>query len=194
MLKNENRYNYKVLLLGEPDVGKTSILRRLVFHKFNNNYKPTLGVDFLNYKLEYRLMNVSLSIWDVCGQGGQFASFRKYYYVGTHIVLLVYDLTRHNTFLKLSDWIHSVSEFYDEYNFPFMSIVGNKNDLKDDFFKEEINTKPIKDNHIEMYRTSAKTGERIEDVFVDSFKKIFEINERRKHGKVKNPQAAILGR
>ena len=100
-----SNYIIKIVLLGEANVGKTSIVHRFVENKFRGNYKATLGVNLL--KKEVDLCDdgiVSAQIWDLGGQEN-FKSLRKLYLEGSNGALIIFDLTSKKTFEKLNEWI-----------------------------------------------------------------------------------------
>ena len=122
----EPNYIVKVCLLGEANVGKTSLVYRFVTNKFREDYKATLGVNLLKKDLElanYGL--VSSQIWDLGGQES-FQSLRKLYLEGANGALLIYDMTNKNSFEKIIDWIGSFKEV--RGNQP-MILISNKSDL-----------------------------------------------------------------
>ena len=116
---------YKVLLLGPPAVGKTSLWDRFINKSFKEDYAMTIGVQVSTKEITFRNAIVKLSIWDIGGQA-RFKDLRKNYYFGTQGALLIFDLTRQETLSQLEDWIREVKERL-EYNIPFV-LIGNKLD------------------------------------------------------------------
>src|SRR5258708_11140397 len=116
---------YKVVIAGDGNVGKTSLVRRYCEGKFDESRIMTLGVDFQTKLVTLDQVTVKLSIWDVAGQD-RFLSFRDTFYQGAHAVALVYDVTAPFTFFNLMHWRDGLQRI-----FPFvpMVVIGNQSDL-----------------------------------------------------------------
>merc|ERR1739841_106707 len=120
----------KVIILGDSGVGKTSLMHQYVSKKFSNQYKATIGADFLTKEVQVEDRLVTMQIWDTAGQE-RFQSLGVAFYRGADCCVLVYDLTVPKTFESLDSWR---DEFLiqasprDPDNFPFV-VIGNKSDL-----------------------------------------------------------------
>lgn len=159
-------YTFKCIIIGPAGVGKTSLMRRFVENQFSLTYKFTIGVDFLIKKVEFEKGRLAkLSIWDVGGQE-RFKSLRRSFYKGTDGALLVFDLSRANTFYKLKDWLTDMSSIIQK-KIPIV-IIGNKTDLIPEI-GEVINRnepKQFAEREESIYiETSAKTGDNVEKAF-----------------------------
>jgi len=121
----------KVIILGDSGVGKTSLMNQYVNRKFSNQYKATIGADFLTKDVMIDDRLVTMQIWDTAGQE-RFQSLGVAFYRGADCCVLVYDVTNPNTFKSLDSWR---DEFLiqasprDPENFPFV-VLGNKVDLE----------------------------------------------------------------
>ncbi|MFW9990733.1 MAG: Rab family GTPase [Candidatus Odinarchaeota archaeon] len=115
----------KVLLLGDPSVGKTSLVRSYFYKEFTTDYKKSLGVDFLSRKIEVDGRTVELVIWDVAGEA-RFASFKKFYLSNAHGAMLVFDCTRRETLTGLSQWVNDFAKYSADAT---TLMVSNKVDL-----------------------------------------------------------------
>ncbi|XP_029108946.1 ras-related protein Rab-7a isoform X2 [Scleropages formosus] len=121
----------KVIILGDSGVGKTSLMNQYVNKKFSNQYKATIGADFLTKEVMVDDRLVTMQIWDTAGQE-RFQSLGVAFYRGADCCVLVYDVTAPNTFKTLDSWR---DEFLiqasprDPENFPFV-VLGNKIDLE----------------------------------------------------------------
>ncbi|MHA2203919.1 MAG: Rab family GTPase, partial [Candidatus Hodarchaeales archaeon] len=104
------KFAFKLLLVGEPEVGKTSLIKRYVDNFFQEGYQITLGVDFLSKTVSIEDRAITFQIWDVAGQSG-FTNFRHLYLKKAHGVFLVFDLTRIDpTYEKLDRWRADIKE------------------------------------------------------------------------------------
>lgn len=157
------KFAFKLLLVGEPEVGKTSLIKRYVDDFFKEGYQITLGVDFLSKKVNIKDRELTFQIWDVAGQSG-FTNFRHLYLKKAHGVFLVFDLTRPDpTFEKLDRWRADITE--QSPNAKVM-VLGNKEDIAEGKLpasKEEILDRF---NAQEFFPTSAKTGARVQEAFI----------------------------
>ncbi|MFX0083841.1 MAG: Rab family GTPase [Candidatus Hodarchaeota archaeon] len=167
----ESDFKFKICLLGEGAVGKTSLVYRFIENKFQEDYKTTLGVTILQKHLEIDDYSVSLNIWDFGGQYS-FKKLRKLYLEGSKGALIVFDLTNRESFEKLGEWIQDFRGQRGEK--PFW-LIGNKVDLKDQLVvTEEEASLLAKEHGVNLIITSAKTGENVEKAFVNLGKEILE--------------------
>jgi len=151
----------KVVILGHFGVGKTSLIRRFVTNQFSDKYKVTIGVHIskkvVNLSAEE---SISMILWDLEGTDS-LDQIRDAYLLGTHGVIFVFDVTRPSTFQQLNTDIKIVSKKLPER--PLL-VVGNKKDLVPE---EELNDLLKEHNISHDYLTSAKTGDTVEDVFLN---------------------------
>lgn len=155
----------KIALLGDPAVGKTSLINRFTEESFKDDYQPTLGVNIIMKKLKIDDFNVQLAIWDIAGQD-KYELTRKLFFEGCSGALLVYDLTRNSTFDHIKfKWAIDFSN-YARPDGVYV-LIGNKGDLKDSItISSEKGRETAKEitasNFIE---TSAKSGDNVERAF-----------------------------
>ncbi|CAF0904232.1 unnamed protein product [Rotaria sordida] len=157
----------KVIVLGDSGVGKTSLMGQFVLHKFSNQYKATIGADFLTKEVQIDDRLVTMQIWDTAGQE-RFQSLGVAFYRGADCCILVYDVTSPNSFKSLDSWR---DEFLiqagprDPENFPFV-VIGNKTDLDNRTVqaRKALNWCADKSN-IPHFETSAKEGINVEKAF-----------------------------
>ncbi len=168
----EPKYIIKITILGEKNVGKTSLVYRYIENKFRDSYKATLGVNLLKKDMEVDGNSVSAQIWDLGGQDS-FKSLRKLYLEGSNGALVIFDLTERKTFDRLNEWVDSFKEARGEQP---MVLIGNKSDLeKKRKITEMEASNYAKENNMELILTSAKTGQNVEDAFIILTKRILEI-------------------
>ena len=127
-----NSPKLKICLLGDLGVGKTSIIKQFIDHVFSSQYRATIGSDFFVKTLDCDERRVTLQIWDTAGQE-RFRSLGPSLFRGTAICILVYDVTKSETFHNRNKWL---KEFVDHLRiankseFPFL-LFGNKSDCPD---------------------------------------------------------------
>lgn len=130
--KKEETIELKVILLGDPGVGKTNIINRYLYDKFDQSSKPTLGSSFGEKIIKKDGSSYSLKIWDTTGQE-RYNSITKLFIKGSHIVILVYSIDNLASFDNLKNWYNYVKEELQREKF-ILAIVGNKRDL----FENEV--------------------------------------------------------
>ena len=120
-------YDAKLILVGETNVGKTSLLRQYVDHLFSEEKVTTIGYDTMHKEIELPEGKISLQIWDTCGQE-QFRTVNQLFVKNSKMALLVYDITNYKTFEELKNFWYSyvTSAVGKEIIF---GIAGNKSDL-----------------------------------------------------------------
>jgi len=167
----EPKYILKITLLGEKNVGKTSLVYRYIENKFRESYKATLGVNLLKKDMEVDGNSVSAQIWDLGGQDS-FKSLRKLYLEGANGALVMFDLTERKTFDKLNEWVESFKEARGEQ--PIV-LIGNKSDLENQRKITDMEASNYaKENNMELMLTSAKTGQNVEEAFIKLTKRILD--------------------
>ena len=159
------KFSFKICITGEPGVGKTSLIIRYMENKFRENYIPTLGVDFLQKKIEIgeNKVPVNLIIWDI-GGGYKWKSRLNFYLKGSDGAIVIYDITRRSTFNKLDEWINRILKHAGKV--PLM-IIGNKKDLEElrKIQIEEALSHLKNKNVVNILETSAKTGDTVNEMF-----------------------------
>lgn len=158
------KYTFKILLIGPSAVGKTSLLYRFTKGTFSE-YKATLGVEFLLKEINLGIDSIKLSIWDIGGQD-RFQALHKHYYINTQGALLVFDLTREETFEEMEKWFQGMKEIL-KVDIPFL-LIGNKSDLvkKRQRAVSVEKAKKFAETHGSSFiETSAKTGDHVEASF-----------------------------
>ena len=165
---------FKLLLIGESNVGKTSIIVRYVDNDFQESGIATLGVDVKYKYVSLDNTKIRLAIWDTAGQE-RFRGLAKNYFRGAHGFILVYDITDKKSFVKLKGWMNDAKEKIEkDYK---MIVVGNKKDCQKERQVEIDDLKEFaKKNEVSFLEVSAKTGEWIEQLFNIMVEELLEIN------------------
>ena len=157
-------YVLKICLLGNGNVGKTSLVYRYIENRFSRDFKSTLGVNLLKKNIvlenEFEGKSASIQIWDLGGQQA-YRKLRKLYLEGSQGALIVFDVTDKQSFDDLEEWIQSLVEI--RGNEVPMIIIGNKIDLVESrVVAEEVARKYAAKYNAEILFTSAATGEKVE--------------------------------
>jgi small GTP-binding protein len=158
----------KVCLVGEPAVGKTSLVRRFVFNTFDPKYFSTIGTNIWKKKLQLThplnndTLDVDMIVWDIMGQKQFRDLLRDAYFFGAKGVIVVCDSSRRETFDKLVYWIEAVTEITGDIP---KFLIANKIDLGNVSFEENEIEETAKTFECPYQMTSAKTGEFVEEVF-----------------------------
>mmetsp|Transcript_8964 Transcript_8964/g.26926 ORF Transcript_8964/g.26926 Transcript_8964/m.26926 type:complete len:213 (+) Transcript_8964:299-937(+) len=154
---------YKLVFLGDQSVGKTSIITRFMYDKFDNNYQATIGIDFLSKTMYLEDRTVRLQLWDTAGQE-RFRSLIPSYIRDSSVAVVVYDVVNRTTFLNTSKWIEEVRT--ERGSDVILVLVGNKTDQID---KRQVSTEEgeakAKEHDIMFIETSAKAGFNVKALF-----------------------------
>ncbi len=166
---------YKLLLIGESNVGKTSIILRYTENEFKTSGISTCGVDVKCKYVSLDNTKIRLDIWDTAGQE-RFRGLAKNYFRGGNGFILVYDITDKKSFDKLRGWMNDAKEKIEgEYK---MLVVGNKKDCKN---QREVDWDVLEDfgkkNNVKFMEVSAKTGEGIEKIFIIMCEELLKLKE-----------------
>lgn len=170
------KYLFKYIIVGDTAVGKSCLLLQFTDKRFQPIHDLTIGVEFGSRTVTIDDNPVKLQIWDTAGQE-KFRSITRSYYRGTGGALLVYDITRRETFEHLTEWLDDCRK-YSSSNTTVM-LIGNKSDLED---KREVTTAEgeafAKANGLFFLEVSAKTAANVDEAFIATAKHIYEKAER----------------
>lgn len=165
-------YLFKYIIIGDTGVGKSCLLLQFTDRRFQPVHDLTIGVEFGARMITIDGKQIKLQIWDTAGQES-FRSITRSYYRGAAGALLVYDITRRETFTQLEKWLTEARENASE-NMVIM-LIGNKVDLD---HKRAVTYQDggdfAKKQNLIFLETSAKTAANVEEAFVQTAQKIYQ--------------------
>ena len=167
-------YLFKIIVLGDCAVGKSNILSKYSKNIFNKSSKSTIGVELITKFFRYEDKIIKVNIWDTAGQE-RFTSMITTYYKGAKGALLVYDITRKNTFDNIDNWLKELISINSKN--ICISLIGNKSDLS--LLRQVPKEKAMeKANRYRMkfYETSALDSSNIKHAFEDLIMEIYNKN------------------
>ena len=167
-------WQFKIIVVGDATVGKTSIILRFTDNAFNRNYMVTLGVHVSNKIVKIESSNIQLVLWDIAGQS-KFTLMRTAFYQGAKGVLLVFDLTNLESFHSVKNWYNDVKKYVNDEITGF--IIGNKNDL---FNERKVSSDEARklayELNLQYFETSALTGANVKESFDNLAKYLYKIS------------------
>lgn len=165
-------YNFKIVLLGEGCVGKTSLVLRYVEDKFNDRHITTLQASFLTKRVNLNGKRVNLAIWDTAGQE-RFHALGPIYYRESHGAILVYDITDEDSFQKVKNWVRELRRMLGDD--ICLVIAGNKTDLERE---RHVSLKDAETYAREVgalhFLTSAKLNQGVEELFLELTRRMLQ--------------------
>lgn len=195
---------YKIILLGDPGVGKTSAMAQYCCNEFVENTFPTIGIAYRPKNVEYEGETIKVDIWDTGGQD-RYDTITKTYCQGSYGAIIIYDITRHSTFLKVENWINKFRSIVGPD--ILIVLVGNKSDLRGQTVREEedkdrdVTTREgidyATDKKLAFFETSAKTSENVAAAFnelliqIHKNKSNFSLIKKQKTGTIALPKNTV---
>ncbi len=171
---------FKIVIIGDPRVGKTSLRARYLGHGFKGQYLQTLGADFASFETTIDDTLLRWQIWDLAGHA-KFSDVLKRYYFGSFGAVVAYDVTRPETLENVIEWVHSVWEYSAIHQKIPVVLLANKIDLEGQIeIKAEAGLEVAKkiaierDGPVHFLETSAKTGHKVNEAFEELGKLIIE--------------------
>jgi small GTP-binding protein len=171
---DEDFLNYKLILLGDSSVGKTSLINRFCNSKFEESCSATIGVDTKTKYIKYNDKKIELEIWDTAGEE-RYKSLARNCYQGADGIILVYDITQKETFYNIKNWYNDINESINIKKVAII-IVGNKLDLPDKEVNNEIREKFCEQYNLKLFEISCKKNIKINDVFCSLIDKMIELD------------------
>eukprot|EP00700_Malawimonas_jakobiformis_P003064 EC725526.1.p1 GENE.EC725526.1~~EC725526.1.p1 ORF type:complete len:222 (+),score=16.82 EC725526.1:48-668(+) len=124
---DDTEHLFKIIVIGDSGVGKSSLLNRFVDDQFSPNFIQTIGVDFKIKTMLYNQKQVRLQLWDTAGQE-RFKAITRAYYKGADGILIIYDVTYPPSFYHVKDWLEDIYRYSPKR--ACICMIGNKCDLK----------------------------------------------------------------
>ena len=185
--ENKNKYEFKIVTLGDPGVGKTSIFRRFVEDNFDPNQLSTLGINLSTKIIKIKNKELVLKLIDTGGQE-KYRAIAASYFRRADVILFVFDLNNSGSFESIQYWLDFFEENNTGTNIKNKFLIGNKNDLEQKVDQDLIDKLTEKNNILYM-STSAKTKHQIEQLFEyigGELCKLLENNTKNNNGKKKS--------
>ena len=171
----DNQYDltFKIIVIGDPGVGKSCLTGRAVKDKFDSHYAPTIGFEFLTYSVKIQDKIIKLQIWDTCGQE-MYRSLISNFYRNASLAMIVYSIDSKESFLHINTWLKDVK--IQSHPDVKIILIGNKSDLVDNRAVTYEEAKKFKEENQLLYfeETSAKTGMNAKEVFTQAARILFE--------------------
>jgi small GTP-binding protein len=159
------KYKFKIILCGDPGVGKTSTILKFTDNAFRTSYISTIGTSISEKIVKINGKSVGFILWDLAGQV-KFDAMRKHFYKGAEAGLLVFDLTKPESLKSIPNWYKDLIKSTERIGKIPIFILGNKNDLINERKVEKQEAEFIaKELNLDYFETSALTGENINHVF-----------------------------
>ena len=172
-MADEENYDvlFKIVLIGDSFVGKTNIMSKYLKNEFHEDSKATVGVEFGAKKFDIEGKSVKAQIWDTAGQE-RYKSITTTYYKGAKGALIVYDITRKETFDSVDRWISELVNSGDKN--MTMLLIGNKCDLDNQRqVSKEQGEEKAKAFKVAFLETSASSGENLDVAFEMIMKEVY---------------------
>ena len=181
-MSKEEIISFKILLLGDSGVGKTAFILRFCEDKFEEDSLTTIGLDQKNKFVKRDNKKLELHIWDTAGQE-RFRSIAKNCYKGADGIILMYDISKYDTFKHIKTWISNIKEAIDLSKIAFI-VVGNKCDLPESEKEVDKESKANFEvnNNMKIIETSAKDNINVSESFINLIDKMLELGLGRKKG------------
>jgi len=182
MDNDDDLMTFKILLLGNQEVGKTSFIIRFTDDKFNEGPLSTIGVDIKCKKIKRKDKNILIKIFDTAGEE-RFRSISKNYFASADGILILYDISNDESFKSIKGWIENIKENVNLSEIGLI-IVGNKCDIPEN--EKVINDLMVKDLeknlNVKIIEASAKSNINVTEIFMLIVDKILDLKFSGKNG------------
>ena len=164
--------SFKIIIIGDCGVGKSSLSLRATKNEFIESYKATIAFEFYIFNIKINNLNINLQIWDTCGQE-EYRSLITSFYKNSSLAIIVYAIDNITSFNNVDSWIKDLKQ-YSNPNIKII-LIGNKNDLNDKRQIEfEKGNQFAKDYNFDLFfETSAKSGFNVQNILIDAAKILY---------------------
>ncbi len=171
-MSNSVNFVLKIIVIGEPATGKTSLVKKYISGHFSQDYRASIGTNMYIKKVKLDSgEEAKIQLWDIAGQE-KWIKMRHIYYRGAQGALVLGDLTREKSFDQIeSFWREDLLKYCPDI--PVI-LIANKNDLKAETSNEKVDAVGEKLEAISVIYTSAKTGDNVEQAFKTISEKVYE--------------------
>ena len=168
--KYEASYSVKFIIVGDSSVGKSNILLRFSRNEFDSGHQATLGIEFANKHVIHNNVDYLVQIWDTAGQEN-FRSVTRAYYKASAVAMVVYDITKEESFSHIQTWMKDCKELAPST--VLIALIGNKSDLEEQrVITKERGENLARENNMMFFETSALNGNGIENAFKKCIEKV----------------------
>ena len=169
--QSDNFINFKIIIIGDSGVGKSSLLKRAVQNRFDESYQATIGFEFLLMHYKINELKFKLQIWDTCGQE-MYRSLVQGFYRNTSLAIIVYDVNNPKSFEGLEVWLKDLRQ-QTEQEIPIF-IVGNKSDMEKKVSTEDAKIFSTSNRTKYFAECSARSGYNVKEIFNEAAKQLYE--------------------
>jgi len=167
-------YKFKIIICGDPSVGKSSLILRFTNNAFRRHYIPTLGVNVSDKIFKIEESYVQLVLWDIAGQQ-KFQTMRQQFYLGSDGIFLIFDLSRPSSLESVSKWYVDIKNQLNDRTAFKGYIIGNKKDISQSLKSTSNEGSDLASSlNLGYIETSAKTGENVEFAFSTIAKSLYD--------------------
>jgi len=160
-------FAFKTIIIGDPGVGKTSMILQFTDRAFRRSYIPTIGANITEKSITLNNVIYQMILWDLAGQS-KFQKIRSLYYNGAQCVIIVFDLTKPESFENIKNWYSDVKSNFSNFNELEIVMCGNKCDLEEEIQKKKKKALDLANElNIGYLETSARVGKNIDKIFDD---------------------------
>ena len=170
-------YKFKIIIIGDPYVGKSYIISRFKISTIDYSYVPTIGIDFATKNITIDDTEIKINLWDTAGQE-IFKSITRTYYNNIAGAIIVYYVSRRQTFDNVKNWLKEIERNITSLEMPTIMLIGNKTDLQRKVTTEEGEN--FAKNHNMLFFESSRLNDM--SFFQTFFEKIYERREQFSHG------------
>jgi len=170
--QNKSSLSFKLVLLGESAVGKSSLVLRFARGQFFDYQESTIGAAFITQTMPIDDQIIKFEIWDTAGQE-RYKSLAPMYYRGASSAIIVYDITNSDSFQKAKGWVKELQRQGNTTANIVIALCGNKSDLES---KRKVQTSEAQsfaeENDLLFMETSAKSSQNVKELFFDIGKRL----------------------